>query len=331
MSLEILAKISYIGIYIFAFLCGAVIGSFLNVCILRLPLGESLVKKNSHCMTCGAEIKRYDLIPIVSWIILRGKCRNCGAKISPRYMIVESLTAVLFTLTFIKYDISDYGFVFPMLLCFFLAAVIVVAFEDLDTKTMSISVLLWAGAFAVLELLNAEFLVNTAYIRSMTGVTFTDNIIGLFAVSVPLLLIGFVITPLVYVYFLSEDHKERRKLQRRLRAELAPFDESRVTAALKEVNERIEARGAIYGFGMGDVVLMGAAGLMLGYKAALTAAFIGIVLGAVYGIFLKVKTKDDDGNSESNVFAFGPFLCIGIAAAVFIGNSLWDAYFSLLR
>jgi leader peptidase (prepilin peptidase)/N-methyltransferase len=278
-------------------------------------------------MTCGAEIKRYDLIPIVSWIILRGKCRNCGAKISPRYMIVESLTAVLFTLTFVKYDTALYGFIFPMLLCFFIAAVIVVAFEDLDTKTMSVSVLVWMGIFAVLEIANVKFLANTAYIEMMTGTNPTDKIIGLFAVSVPLALIGFVITPLVYVYFLSEDHKERRKLRKRLKSDLAPFDENRVKTALAEVNGRIESRGQVFGFGMGDVVLMGAAGLMLGFKAAVTAVFIGIILGAVYGIILKARA----GDSEDNSFAFGPFLCIGIAAAVFIGNGLWDAYFSMLQ
>jgi prepilin signal peptidase PulO-like enzyme (type II secretory pathway) len=244
-------------------------------------------------------------------------------------MIVESLTAVLFTLTFIKFDSAAYGFLYPMLVCLFLAAVIVVAFEDLDTKTMSVSVLVWCGVFAILELLNVRFLANTAYIESMTGTGFTDKIIGLFAISVPLLLIGFVITPLVYVYFLSEDHKERRKLKRRLKSELAPFDENRVNAELKNVNERIEARGQVFGFGMGDVVLMGAAGLMLGYKAVVTAAVIGILLGAVYGIY--IKAKDRDGNSEDNAFAFGPFLCIGIAAAVFIGNFLWDAYFALMK
>ncbi|MDR0975127.1 MAG: prepilin peptidase [Ruminococcus sp.] len=329
MSIEILAKLSYLGIYIFVFLSGAVIGSFLNVCILRLPLGESLVKRNSHCMTCGAEIKRYDLIPIVSWIILRGKCRNCGATISPRYMIVESLTAVLFTLTFVKYDTVNFGFVYPMLLSFFLAAVIVVAFEDFDTKTMSISVLLWMGIFAIAQTINVMFFANTAYIESMTGISLPDRLIGLFAVSLPLLLIGFVITPLFYMYFLSEDHKERRKLRRRLKGELAPFDYNRVTAALKEVNGRIEEKGQVFGFGMGDIVLMAAAGLMLGFKAVVTAAFIGIVSGAIYGSFLKAKSVNEE-NKEDNAFAFGPFLCIGIVAAVFIGNGLWDAYVSLL-
>ena len=87
--------LSYIIIYVFVFIFGACIGSFLNVCIYRLPKNESLIKRNSHCMTCGEPIKRRDLIPIVSWCILRGKCRSCGAKISARYTIVETLNTAL--------------------------------------------------------------------------------------------------------------------------------------------------------------------------------------------------------------------------------------------
>ncbi|MBR1561763.1 MAG: prepilin peptidase, partial [Ruminococcus sp.] len=74
-------------IYVFVFIFGACIGSFLNVCIYRLPLNESLIKRNSHCMTCGTEIRKRDLIPIISWCCLKGKCHACGAKISPRYTV----------------------------------------------------------------------------------------------------------------------------------------------------------------------------------------------------------------------------------------------------
>ena len=66
-----------IVMYIFTFLFGAAVGSFLNVCIYRLPKEESLIKRNSHCMTCGAYIKHRDLIPIISWCLLKGKCRAC--------------------------------------------------------------------------------------------------------------------------------------------------------------------------------------------------------------------------------------------------------------
>ena len=70
---------------------GAVIGSFLNVVIWRLPRGENLAKPPSACPGCGKPIKPYDNIPIVSWLLLRGKCRNCGTRISARYPLVEAL------------------------------------------------------------------------------------------------------------------------------------------------------------------------------------------------------------------------------------------------
>jgi leader peptidase (prepilin peptidase) / N-methyltransferase len=77
-------------------LFGAVIGSFLNVVAHRVPLGESLVTPGSHCPHCGKPVKPYDNVPVVSWLLLRGRCRSCGAPISPRYPIVELLTALVF-------------------------------------------------------------------------------------------------------------------------------------------------------------------------------------------------------------------------------------------
>jgi leader peptidase (prepilin peptidase)/N-methyltransferase len=80
---------------VFAALAGLVTGSFLNVVAYRLPRGESLVTPGSHCTTCGAGVKPYDNIPVFGWLLLRGHCRNCHAKISSRYPIVEAATAVL--------------------------------------------------------------------------------------------------------------------------------------------------------------------------------------------------------------------------------------------
>ena len=74
---------------------GAIVGSFLNVVVHRLPKHESVVKPASRCPGCGAQVKPYDNIPILSWLLLRGRCRGCGEPISPRYPLVEALTAVL--------------------------------------------------------------------------------------------------------------------------------------------------------------------------------------------------------------------------------------------
>ena len=75
---------------------GLVIGSFLNVVAYRLPRGESLVFPGSHCTACGAEVKAYDNVPVLSWLLLRGRCRSCRERISPRYPFVELVTGVVF-------------------------------------------------------------------------------------------------------------------------------------------------------------------------------------------------------------------------------------------
>ena len=79
----------------FAGVLGAIVGSFLNVVSYRLPRHESLISPASHCPKCGTPVKPYDNIPILSWLLLRGRCRSCAAPISPRYPLVEALTAAL--------------------------------------------------------------------------------------------------------------------------------------------------------------------------------------------------------------------------------------------
>ena len=87
----------------FSFALGACIASFLNVVIWRVPRGESIVSPPSHCPKCNAPINWYQNIPILSWLALRGKCANCKAPISPRYILIETLGGVLFLAAFVKY------------------------------------------------------------------------------------------------------------------------------------------------------------------------------------------------------------------------------------
>ena len=87
-------------LYIIVFLYGITIGSFLNVCIYRIPKKESVVTVGSHCMNCNHKLKWYDLFPLFSWIFLRGKCRYCGTKISIQYPLVELLNGVLYVIVF---------------------------------------------------------------------------------------------------------------------------------------------------------------------------------------------------------------------------------------
>ncbi len=91
---------------VFAFLFGLIIGSFLNVCILRIPAGESIVHPGSRCPRCHKSIGFYDNIPVLSWLLLGGKCRTCKAKISPMYPAIEFLTGVLFFLCYRFFGVS---------------------------------------------------------------------------------------------------------------------------------------------------------------------------------------------------------------------------------
>jgi leader peptidase (prepilin peptidase)/N-methyltransferase len=83
---------------------GLLVGSFLNVVVWRLPRGESLVRPRSRCPSCGTAIRPWDNIPVVSWLVLRGRCRDCGARIAPRYPLVELATGVLFALVVLAKD-----------------------------------------------------------------------------------------------------------------------------------------------------------------------------------------------------------------------------------
>ena len=95
-----------IPIAIALFVFGLIIGSFLNVCILRIPLSESVVLPASHCPKCGTWIKPYDNIPVVSWLVLAGRCRKCKARISPMYPMVELATGLLFVACYLVFGLS---------------------------------------------------------------------------------------------------------------------------------------------------------------------------------------------------------------------------------
>jgi leader peptidase (prepilin peptidase) / N-methyltransferase len=116
----------------FVAVLGLAIGSFLNVVIWRVPRGESVVTPSSHCPNCDMQISPRDNIPVLSWLLLRGRCRGCGSSISARYLVVEVLTALTFGLL-----ACDLGLAWQLPAYLYLAAVgIALAFIDLDTKRL---------------------------------------------------------------------------------------------------------------------------------------------------------------------------------------------------
>jgi leader peptidase (prepilin peptidase) / N-methyltransferase len=112
------------------FVFGAVVGSFLNVCIVRIPHGTSIVQPPSHCPKCKSVIRSYDNIPLISYFILFGRCRACGERISPRYVVVELMTASLVVGLYHQFGLS-LAFLVGLI---FVAALIVISFIDLEVR-----------------------------------------------------------------------------------------------------------------------------------------------------------------------------------------------------
>jgi len=124
---------------------GAVVGSFLNVVAYRLPRSESLVSPGSSCPGCGTPIKPYDNVPVIGWLLLRGRCRACGERISPRYLVIEALTAVLaVSVVLVKHSAHD------IVMGLVLVGILVpVALIDLDHRIIPNRITLPAAIAAV--------------------------------------------------------------------------------------------------------------------------------------------------------------------------------------
>jgi leader peptidase (prepilin peptidase)/N-methyltransferase len=124
---------------------GAAVGSFLNVVIHRLPRGESIVKPRSRCTRCGTTLRTIDNVPLVSWLALRGRCRNCGTSISPRYPLVEALTAALFVAVALIRGV-DSGLLLELP---FAALLVAVAAIDLEHRIVPNRIVVPAAVFAI--------------------------------------------------------------------------------------------------------------------------------------------------------------------------------------
>ena len=134
---------------------GLCVGSFLNVVIYRLPLGKSIVFPSSACPACNYMLSARDLVPVLSWLLLRGACRKCHNKISIRYPGVELLTGILFVLSYL-FEPQLAGFVFAAA---FTAILIVITFIDYDLQIIPDELLLLLGLFAIAANIYSSFLV----------------------------------------------------------------------------------------------------------------------------------------------------------------------------
>ncbi len=302
-------------LYSFIFIFGIIIGSFLNVCILRIPLKETIVSKRSHCMSCGHQLAWYDLFPLFSYLFLRGKCRYCKAKISKQYPIVEFINGAMAVLCFAFLDFSAdklaniniyikvgvdpatnldivvkdwfasvYDIEAVILTCILCSVLIVISVIDWRTFEIPLS------ANIVILVLGIIKFVSYWY-QDIRYFKFYCDAIGknpgffelLYARGRFLeLLIGFVAVsiPLAIIYYASKGRA----------------------------------------MGGGDVKLMAVAGLFLGWKLAIVALIAGCLYGSIIHI-IRMKVS-----GEGKQLAMGPYLSAGIVTALWFGDAIVKWY-----
>jgi leader peptidase (prepilin peptidase)/N-methyltransferase len=229
---------------IFFFLFGLVIGSFLNVCITRIPEDISIVSPGSRCPKCGTPIKAYDNVPVLGWLWLRGKCRACGAPISAMYPLVELATGLLFVAALLEYGITQAAVKWLFFTCLILVLTItdlrVRLLPDLITLPGLAVGLLFSGFVPPGDAMFGDYVVRKVFGWDFSGAVgaVMEGILG--AVFGSFLLWG-------------------------------------VAKLYKVVRGR-------EGMGMGDVKMMAMAGAFLGVRGTFLMILFGSVLGSVIGI-----------------------------------------------
>lgn len=242
-------------IYALIFLFGITIGSFLNVCIYRIPRGETVVTTPSHCMTCGHKLSWFELIPLFSYIFLGGRCRSCKSHISPQYPIIEGLNGFLYVLVFAVNGLNIISIIYAL----FTSALIVLTVIDWRTYEIPISINIFILVLGCLKVV-------------LDFNNFLDYLIGFFIVS------GF----LLILYMITKGRA----------------------------------------IGGGDIKLMAAAGLLLGWQLIVLAFFIGCILGSMLHL-IRMKVQ-----GAERMLAMGPYLSVGLFIAMLWGNGFIEWYLS---
>jgi len=272
--------------YIFIFIFGAIVGSFLNVVIHRVPNEESIVFPNSACPNCEKSIKPYDNIPILSWLVLGGKCRNCKNPISPRYLFVEILTGLLFLSVY--WSIGFNAFL-PVALMF-VAAVVSLVFIDAEHMILPNVITYPLLLFALIVRIVFPLLFGANYFSDFRF--FPLNRMEDYPVWL-VSLVGAILGGIVGGGFLW------------------------LVGAIWKKLRGVDAMG------LGDVKMMFAVGALLGWRLTLLSIFLGAFAGAVIGIFVIARQKEKDFQTQ---IPFGIFLGIGSILSLLFGEQLIGWY-----
>ncbi len=285
---------------VFFFIFGTLWGSFFNVCISRIPRGKSIAFPPSHCPECEARIRWYDNIPLLSYIILRRKCRSCKAPISLQYPFVELLTGLIFLFLYLEHGLS-FEFAFYLVISGFL---IIGAMIDLRY-------------FILPEITTIVPLILTiviALVFDLTGLQLT-----LLLAQEQLLSEYFTLTiPMLPQFMLS------------LAGAILGFSSFWGLAKLGKIMFRKDALGG------GDIILMGFIGSLTGPIGVFIVTLLGSFVGSIIGLIamtLKVRKKpseeehiwqeeDFSFTEEGYYLPFGPFLAFGTLVTL-----IWGVYF----
>ena len=266
-------------IYIISGVFGAIIGSFLNVVIHRVPREESIVLPNSRCPSCGATIAFYDNIPILSYVVLAGKCRGCSSRISPRYPAVELLTAILFVAV-TWHDGVSVALPFDLI---FATSIVALVFIDAEHMILP-NVITYPGiVFAVVARIVIPLLTGTPHFDDVPSLMH-GSLEGLpiWVVSLVGALVGALIGG----------------------------------GSLWLMGWTWEKLRGIEAMGLGDVKMMFMVGAYLGWRLTILTIFVGVLSGSLIGIALMAHQRQRD---MQMLLPFGVFLGLGAIAAFFFG------------
>jgi len=277
-------------IYIIIFIFGLLIGSFLNAVIYRLHSGESIIKKRSHCPKCGHILAWHELIPVVSFVVQKRRCRACGEKISWQYPGVEIVTGLLFLLIF-NFQFSNFQSIFES--------------SNFQLPT-----------FLYLVIISSLLIVIFVY--DLKHYLIPDKIIY------PAIGLVFVYRVFEFLRFENWSLIENWNLKiENLEIILIPLVSAIIASAFFAAIFFV-SRGRAMGFG--DVKLAFFMGLFLGWPNILVALFLAFVLGGIIGVGLILSGK----KTMHSQVPFGPFLIAGTFSAFLWGKEIISWYMNLL-
>ena len=344
------------------FCLGCVVGSFLNVVIHRLPRGQSIVSPPSHCPHCQYSIPWYLNIPLITWLYLRGKCRNCGAPIAFRYFVVELLTGVAFVSCWIVFGRESAAL--ALVYCLLLGGFIAAAFIDFEhfiipdeitmggvlaglicsvvvpqlhgeetvLRSMAQSFIgMGAGAgviYLILRLGKLLFGRQRVTLSGATRVVFTETAVHLPDREIPYEELFYRRSDAIELQAQSVELVDRcyKAVPVRLSPDRLLIDDEELNPEtvphMEAVTEEIVLPREA--MGLGDVKFMAAIGAFLGWRAVAFSLMMSSVIGATVGVTLIVLGKRE----WSSRLPYGPYIALAAAIWIFGGWRLWEMAFS---